>query len=288
MLSGLPGFYHLHTGEVGNLFPGLLAWGFTVIYSNTSRNHSGWFWGASGCSGMTRLLSIDLDLWCLSVPHGGNSEPDHPILVWCLSDQEVRNQWSCKILQPLEKTYKWSWTCQAQHIFKSNLVLIKFILTLEGRGGNHIFYDSSLPQDNKTWSEDIKNMWLQTSFLPLELSFPPKSSSHHSTEPCSPVSFVAITKTSLWDTKQLVSLMKPETHHGVKDAVFLLRAVDARVSSRHLLKTTSPWSLSDAQKKPNSTLASSLLPAPLLLVSFQALSSWYWMVTACSMVGGQQ
>lgn len=62
-------------------------------------------------------------------------------------------QWSCKILQPLEKTHKRGWTCQAQHILKSNLVLIKFILTLEGREEgkkNHIFYDSSLPQDNKT------------------------------------------------------------------------------------------------------------------------------------------
>lgn len=188
MLSGLPGCCHLHAGDVGNFFLRLLARGFTIIYKDLSS----WFRGTSGCSAIACLLSINLDLWCLSVPCGGNPEPDHPILMWRLSDQEVRNpviQWSCKILQQLEKTYKWSWTCQMQHILKSNLVLIKFILTLEGEEGeNHIFYDSSLPQDNKTWSEDIKkNMWLQTSFLPLKLFFSQKSSSHRSTEPCTPL-----------------------------------------------------------------------------------------------------
>lgn len=282
MLSGLPGCCHLHAGDVGNFFLRLLARGFTIIYKDLSS----WFRGTSGCSAIACLLSINLDLWCLSVPCGGNPEPDHPILMWRLSDQEVRNpviQWSCKILQQLEKTYKWSWTCQTQHILKSNLVLIKFILTLEGEEEeNHIFYDSSLPQDNKTWSEDIKKKicGCKHLFSPLSCSFPKKAVPTVPQNLVLHFSFVAITKTSSWDTKQLV---KPETlwSHGVKNAVFLQRSC----RHTHVLQASaqalpSPWSLSDTQDKRNSTLTSAPLPAPLFLASFQALSPWYRMIGA--------
>lgn len=107
-------------------------------------------------------------------------------------------------------------------------------------------------------------------FSPLSCPFPEKAVPTLPQNLVLHFSFVAISKTSTWDTKQLV---KPETlwSYGVNDAVFLPRVVDSQVSFRRLLKhCLLLGALSDAQEKPNSTLTSAPLPAPTPLGFFSS------------------